>query len=79
MISFVFLDFGIVYRISKEDQNSMYKFCKAVYIDKNYHEAAISLQGLINPIDNLNKLSDDTKIELNKNLADIIKNCFSIT
>ena len=35
------------------------------------------MQGLITPIENLNKLSDEVKIEFNKNLADIIKNCFT--
>jgi predicted unusual protein kinase regulating ubiquinone biosynthesis (AarF/ABC1/UbiB family) len=70
----VFIDFGIVCRLTKEEQNSVYDFFKEVFVNKNYYEAAKKATiNLIEPKNIIDNLSEEQKYKIYIAMANIIK------
>jgi predicted unusual protein kinase regulating ubiquinone biosynthesis (AarF/ABC1/UbiB family) len=70
----ILIDFGIVCKITKGEQQSLYEFFKEIYINKDYYNGAkFACSNLISPINAINKLSDKHRDTLYTKWGKIIK------
>ena len=70
----ILIDFGIVCRITKNEQQNLYDFFKEIYINKNYYNAAkFASNNLLSPIYVVEKLSKEQKDTLFTEWSEIIK------
>lgn len=67
------IDFGIGYKINKEEQNAIYNFYNKIFIENNIEEGSNSIFKLVNNIELINNLSCEKKKDLLNKLQKLIK------
>jgi len=70
------IDFGIANKISKEEQEAMYKFYKIALIQKNVKDASLTIKNLVYPEENLNNLSEEESLSFYEGVQEVIEKYF---
>jgi ubiquinone biosynthesis protein len=70
------IDFGIANKISKEEQEAIYKFYKIALIQKNVKDASLTIKNLVYPEENLNNLSEEESLSFYESVQEVIEKYF---
>ena len=68
------IDFGIVGKLTREDQNKFYEFLQCLYDERFYDTATYVFENIIVPEEKKEKITEETKKEILEAISKIMEN-----